>query len=192
MRQLADRAGVPVVVSPILFEAVQFALAVAEDSDGAFDPTIGADLEARGFNEEYRSGAAVHSGVAPDASVSYRDVVLDAEQRTITLRRPLLLDLGGVAKGLAVDLASRELAPLEHFAIDAGGDLFLSGHNAADEPWADWDSPSTRGRAAARHVAAHQLRRLHVRRLRAAKRATGIISSTRARDDRPARSRASP
>ncbi len=34
VRQLADRAGVPVVVSPILFEAVQFALAVAEDSEG--------------------------------------------------------------------------------------------------------------------------------------------------------------
>ena len=41
----------------------------------------GADLEARGFNEEYRTGASVHSGVAPDASVSYRDVVLDPEQR---------------------------------------------------------------------------------------------------------------
>ena len=67
--------------------------------------------------------------------MSYRDVLLDPEQRTITLRRPLLLDLGGVAKGLAVDLASRELAPLEDFAIDAGGDLFLSGHNAGDEPW---------------------------------------------------------
>lgn len=135
VRQLAERVGEPIVVSPILFEAVQFALAVAEESRGAFDPTIGADLEARGFNHEYRTGAEVRSGVAPDARVSYRDVVLDAEQRTITLRRPLLLDLGGVAKGLAVDLASRELAPLEDFAIDAGGDLFLSGHNAADEPW---------------------------------------------------------
>jgi thiamine biosynthesis lipoprotein len=135
VRQLAERVGVPVVVSPILFEAVQFALAVAEESGGAFDPTIGADLEARGFNREYRSGAEVHSGVAPDARVSYRDVVLDPGQRAITMRRPLLLDLGGVAKGLAVDLASRELAPLEDFAIDAGGDLFLSGHNASDEPW---------------------------------------------------------
>ena len=71
VRHLADRAGVPVVVSPILFEAVQFALAVAEASDGAFDPTIGADLEARGFNEEYRSGAAVHSGVAPRSFAAF-------------------------------------------------------------------------------------------------------------------------
>lgn len=136
VRQLVDRVGVPAAVSPILFEALQFAIAVAEDSGGAFDPTIGAELEARGFNEEYRSGAIVDSGLVPDATASYRDVVLDPEQRTVLLRRPLLIDLGGVAKGLAVDLAARELAPLEHFAIDAGGDLWLSGHNAQDEPWA--------------------------------------------------------
>ena len=134
--QLAQRVGVPVRVSPVLFEATQFAIAVADASGGAFDPTIGADLEAYGFNVEYRSGAVVSSGVMPDAGASYRDVLLDPEQRTLTLRRPLLLDLGGVAKGLAVDLAARELAPLEHFAIDAGGDLLLAGHNAADEPWA--------------------------------------------------------
>ncbi len=132
---LATRVGVPVTVSPLLFEAVSFALAVAEASGGAFDPTIGADLEARGFDREYRSGNRVQSGVVPDANTSYRDIVLDSERGAITLRRPLLLDLGAVAKGLAVDLASRELAPLEDFAIDAGGDLFLSGHNANDEPW---------------------------------------------------------
>jgi thiamine biosynthesis lipoprotein len=136
VRQLADRVDEPVVVSPILFEALRFSLAVAEESGGAFDPTIGADLEARGFNEEYRSGAIVMSGLVPDGRTSYRDVVLDPEHQTVRLRRPLLLDLGGVAKGLAVDLASRELAPLADFAIDAGGDLFLSGHNADDEPWA--------------------------------------------------------
>ena len=54
---------------------------------------------------------------------------------TVTLHRPLVLDLGGVAKGLAVDLAARELAPLQHFAIDAGGDLYLAGRNGVGAPW---------------------------------------------------------
>ena len=49
--------------------------------------------------------------------------------RTITLRRPLTLDLGAVAKGLAVDTAARELEPFRDFAIDAGGDLYLGGSN---------------------------------------------------------------
>ena len=34
--------GVPVPVSDILFEAVRFAVAVAEATGGAFDPTVGA------------------------------------------------------------------------------------------------------------------------------------------------------
>ncbi len=136
VRQLAERPGEAVDVSEVLFEAVRFALAVAEASDGAFDPTIGADLEARGFNREYRSGATIASGVSPDAATTFRDVHLDAARRTITIARPLVLDLGAVAKGLAVDLAARELSSFEHFAIDAGGDLALSGCNEHDEPWA--------------------------------------------------------
>jgi len=40
-----------------------------------------------------------------------------------------------VAKGLAIDMAARELQPLRHFAIDAGGDLYLAGRNARGEAW---------------------------------------------------------
>ena len=60
---------------------------------------------------------------------------LDPDRRTITLLRPLTLDLGAVAKGLAVDTAARELEPFKDFAIDAGGDLYLGGLNAQGEPW---------------------------------------------------------
>jgi thiamine biosynthesis lipoprotein len=34
-----------------------------------------------------------------------------------------------------VDVAARELEPFENFAVDAGGDLYLGGHNAEGEPW---------------------------------------------------------
>src|SRR5262249_32744131 len=54
---------------------------------------------------------------------------------TITLHRPLHLDLGAVAKGLAIDMAARELGPLGNFAINAGGDVFVSGLNAAHDTW---------------------------------------------------------
>ena len=135
VRQLSAQIGSPVTVSAILFEAVQFARAVAEDSGGAFDPTIGYRMEARGFNREYRSGRLVRTPLAPDDDASYQDIHLDPDQRTITLARPLVLDLGAVAKGLAVDLAARELQEFTNFAIDAGGDLYLGGCNAGGVPW---------------------------------------------------------
>jgi FAD:protein FMN transferase len=135
MMQLTTQIGVPVRVSTLLYEAVQFALAVAEESAGAFDPTVGYAMETRGFNREHRSGQKIETAIDVGASVSYRDVRLDPDNMTITLLRPLILDLGAVAKGLAVDLAARELQPFANFAIDAGGDLYLGGHNPEGEPW---------------------------------------------------------
>ena len=135
LMQLTARAGVPVPASAILYEAVRFALMVAEESGGAFDPTVGHRMEARGFNREHRTGEIVRTAIAPDDDVSYRDVQLDPDRRTITLLRPLTLDLGAVAKGLAVDTAARELEPFQDFAIDAGGDLYLGGLNPQGAPW---------------------------------------------------------
>jgi thiamine biosynthesis lipoprotein len=135
LRQLIAHVGVPVPVSTMLFEAVQFALAVAADSGGAFDPTVGASMEARGFTREYRTGEAVRTAGDVPADVTYRDVQVDADRRTVTLLRPLVLDLGAVAKGLAIDMAARELQAFRDYAIDAGGDLYLAGHNPAGEPW---------------------------------------------------------
>lgn len=133
--QLATKVGVPVPVSAILFESVQFGLAVAEESGGAFDPTVGYAMETRGFNREYCTGQTIRTALESAGAVSYRDVRLDSDRKTITLLRPLILDLGAVAKGLAIDLAARELRQFENFAIDAGGDLYLGGCSPNGGPW---------------------------------------------------------
>jgi len=111
LMQLTAHAGSPVQASAILFEAVRMALLVAEETGGAFDPTAGR------------------------APATWRDVELDVAQRTIRLLRPLSLDLGAVAKGLAIDTAARELHAFTDFGIDAGGDLYLGGCNPHGAPW---------------------------------------------------------
>jgi thiamine biosynthesis lipoprotein len=133
--RLSQRVGVAVPVSNALLQSVWFALAVAEETDGAFDPTVGRRMAARGFDKDYRTGARADVTVEASEGATYRDVTVDIANRTITLHRPLLLDLGAVAKGLAIDMAARELAPFENFAIDAGGDLYFGGHNRNGEPW---------------------------------------------------------
>jgi FAD:protein FMN transferase len=113
LMQLTSRVGEPVPASTILYETVKLALKVAEESDGAFDPTV----------------------TDSNSDVSFRDVHLDEDRRTIALLRPLSLDLGAVAKGLAVDTAARELHPFTDFVVDAGGDLYLGGCNSRGDPW---------------------------------------------------------
>ena len=135
LRCLCATRGVDVEVSPMLFEAIRFAVAVAEETHGAFDPTVGARMEARGFHRDYRDGALVRSGVRDEERVSYRDVVLNESARSVRLERALVLDLGAVAKGLAIDMAVQELRPLANFVVDAGGDVYCGGHNATEQPW---------------------------------------------------------
>ncbi len=48
---------------------------------------------------------------------------------------PLILDLGAVAKGFAIDLAARELDVFADFAVEAGGDMYVKGRNAMGAPW---------------------------------------------------------
>ncbi len=135
LMRLSASVGVPVPVSPVLFEAVGFALAVSRETEGAFDPAVGQAMQARGYNREYRTGAPLVAEAEADAGVSYRDIHLDPESRSVTLRRSLTLDLGAVAKGFALDMAARELQAFEDFAIDAGGDLYLRGSNPNGRPW---------------------------------------------------------
>jgi thiamine biosynthesis lipoprotein len=133
LRQVVARVGEPVPVSPLLFEAVQFALALADLTRGAFDPTVGAAMESAGFDRHYVTDQ--RTAAAPGGAATYRDVDLDPHRRTIALRRPLVLDLGAVAKGLAIDLAARELAPFGDFCLEAGGDLFAGGRNERGQRW---------------------------------------------------------
>lgn len=132
LSRLVGQVNEPVKVSPLLFEAVRFAVAIARGSDGAFDPTVGARLESLGFDRHHATGDRVQTA-AVTGTVS--DVELDEIAKTITLHRPVLLDLGGVAKGLAIDLACQELAPLGNFVVDAGGDGFFGGFNAEGRAW---------------------------------------------------------
>lgn len=82
--------------------------------------------------------AFIDASDASDASVdcaTYRDVELDHEAQSVRLHKPLLLDLGAVAKGLAVDLALHELKSFPGVLVNAGGDIAALGQNACRKPW---------------------------------------------------------
>jgi len=135
LMQLSATVGQSVAVSPLLYQALDFALAVAAASGGAFDPTVGAAMLAAGFDRNYLTGLQVARGAGMPGAASYCDVQMEPRGRLVTLLRPLTLDLGAVAKGLAVDLAGCELQRFEGFAINAGGDILTGGANASGEPW---------------------------------------------------------
>ena len=122
--QFTARIGVPVPASAILYEAVQFALAVAEESGGAFDPTIGYSMEMRGFNREYSTGRIVQTALEPGKAGQLSGRPPGSRSEDDHARSPADPRSGAVAKGLAIDMAAHELKAFEDYAIDAGGDLY--------------------------------------------------------------------
>jgi thiamine biosynthesis lipoprotein len=137
VRLVQAPVGSVVPVSVILFKALNFAYEVADWTDGRFDPTVAARMEELGFVQHYLTGAVLHTQDGADPNASYRDIQLDPARQTVQLQRPLRLDLGAVAKGMAVDLAVKELAAFnfDGYVVDAGGDIYAAGLNEQGLPW---------------------------------------------------------
>jgi len=137
VRLMKQPAGQAVPVSPILFQSLQFALEVAKLTEGRFDPVVGARMEALGFTRHYVTQETLAWDEEASPESSYRDIELNAHNQTVCLKRALHLDLGAVAKGLAVDLASKQLAAygFAGFVVDAGGDVYVSGRDLGEAPW---------------------------------------------------------
>jgi len=131
LSRLNARAGQPVAVSRLLLRVAGVAVEAARATDGAFDPTLGSQQVRigydRSFDEMPRVGRATQTPATPGGA--WRDVVLDAASRTITMPKRCALDLGGIAKGMAVDATIDLLGTrgVEGALVSAGGDLAVCG-----------------------------------------------------------------
>ncbi len=100
----------PTVVSPSTFRVIAAAVRLAEDSEGAFDPTVGPLVRLWGFYRGDGSVPTPEEVVNTRARVGFRHIRLDASRRAVRFEQAdLELDLGGLAKGYAVDRAMTRL-----------------------------------------------------------------------------------
>ncbi|GAB3345222.1 FAD:protein FMN transferase [Lysobacter tyrosinilyticus] len=105
-----------------LWRVLRAALALARASNGRFDPSIAAHLVRSGHLPE-----PLHAPT-PDPHATWHDIEL-LPQRQVRFRRALWLDLGGIAKGYAVDRAVAVLRAhgAQVGVVNAGGDLRVFG-----------------------------------------------------------------
>jgi len=101
-----EAASHPVVVEPGLFHLLEISVHRSEETDGAFDITVGPLMKSWGF---FRGRGRLPTGAEISQvlkRVGYQHLKLDAEHRTIRFDEPGIdIDLGGIAKGYAVDRA---------------------------------------------------------------------------------------
>lgn len=133
-------AGIkPVKVSEETLGILERSKAYAEKYKGIFDVTIGPLSNLWGFSSD-------REVVLPEDSViqrlkklvNFQDMLIDEKDTMVFLKKKgMSIDLGGIAKGYAVDRGSAELKSkgITNFILNAGGDIYVSGTKDKDEQW---------------------------------------------------------
>jgi hypothetical protein len=132
------------------------ALDVADKSDGAFDPAMGALVDLWGFGppgprEDLPSNAEIAAARAASGRIH-----IEQDDRRARRTAPVALDFSGIAKGHGVDRVAEMLRSMElhDFLVEVGGELRGAGIKPDGQPWwVDLEAPP--GSRAARPVGRH-------------------------------------
>ncbi len=136
LSRVNDRAALePVTVDRELFDVIRASLEFSRLTDGAFDVTYASVGYLYDFRARQRPTEAQIAAALP--GVNWRHVQLDPAALTVRFQRPgMRIDLGGIAKGYAVDRAIGLLRArgVEHAVVSAGGDSRIIGDRFG-RPW---------------------------------------------------------
>lgn len=132
-------AGVaPAPVPPDLRALLHRAIDIGDMTGGAFDVTWAALWGLWDFNAE-APRPPTDDAIAPRLElIDYRLVRIDDHEGTVFLPRPgMLLGLGGIAKGYALDRAAEALRRegIRSFLLSAGGQVLVGEPRAGLRPW---------------------------------------------------------
>ena len=130
-----DAAKAPVKVDPELAGLIARALEFSELSDGAFDITYASVGYLYDYRERKHPTEAEIQAALP--AVNWRHLVVDREASTVRFLEPgVRIDLGGIAKGHAVDssIAILEARGIRNATVTAGGDSRILGDRRG-RPW---------------------------------------------------------
>jgi FAD:protein FMN transferase len=136
LSQINARASAgPVKVAPELSALITRALAFSELTDGAFDITYASVGYLYDYRARERPSDAELAARLP--AVDWRHVVVDPAASTVRFTQEgVRIDLGGIAKGYAVDRGIEILADrgIRHGTVTAGGDTRILGDRIG-RPW---------------------------------------------------------
>ncbi len=134
-----NQAGISesIPVSGELLEVLHISGMIFEQSNGAFDVTVGPLVNLWGF------GPAPSQDVVPsdEAIATAMDrtgfELLKVGNGTLAKEADVYVDLSAIAKGYAVDQLAKilEAEKITNYLVEVGGELRASGHNDRNTPW---------------------------------------------------------
>ena len=130
--------GIPIKVSPILFELIYIANKAYKDADGSFDITVGPLSRlwrSARRSQQFPTHAAINEA---RKRIGSNKIQIDSGAQTITFLHPnMQLDMGAIAKGYAADkvLALLQSHGITTALVDAGGDMVAFGMPPQKKGW---------------------------------------------------------
>ncbi len=145
------------ILPPEFARVIGCAVRIARESDGAYDPTMGALVDLWGFGPGGPQPAPPPADAVARhlAACGWRHLDFDATARRLRRHGAAPLDLCGIAKGFAVDLAMEVLREhgLHHALVEIGGELLGRGVKPDGSPWwVEIDGPAATSSAATQPV----------------------------------------
>ncbi|WP_290652450.1 FAD:protein FMN transferase [Aquisalimonas sp.] len=131
--------GESITLPPDFTVVLLAAKELAEQTDGAYDPTVGPLVNVWGFGPDGpRSEAPAEDAIeAARARVGWQQLALDRDTRALTQPGGVYLDLSSIAKGYAADLIAERLETrgITAYLVDIGGDMRVRGRKPDGERW---------------------------------------------------------
>lgn len=120
-----------VAVGPETLEVIRKSLWIGKESGGVFDISFEAMKGLWKFDEGAEDKIPSKEAIEEARKlIDYRQITVDEKAHTVKLEKAgMRINLGGIAKGYAIDAAARALRAegIQAFFAQAGGDLYVSG-----------------------------------------------------------------
>jgi thiamine biosynthesis lipoprotein len=125
-----------VKVSPETMEVIKKAQEISELSEGGFDITADALTELWRGARKKKIPPSIEEVKEKLGLVNFKNIEMDQEGKVFLKKKGMAIDLGGIAKGYAVDRAFELLKSLgyKNLIVNAGGDLRVGG-TKNKQPW---------------------------------------------------------
>lgn len=139
--------GKPIAVSDDLLKVLTLAQGVSEQTDGAFDCTVGPVVKLWRTARKSKQLPKPEDLKAAKELVGYKMLTLDAKAKTATLSKASMrIDLGGIGKGFAADEAMAVLKSkgIKSALIAASGDITVSDAPPDKDAWVVDIAPLTK------------------------------------------------
>jgi thiamine biosynthesis lipoprotein len=125
----------PVVISDEMFELIDKSVKISELTKGAFDITFASVGYLYNYKQNERPNEAMIASLLD--AINYKHIKLNTENKTVAFtHEKVKIDLGGIAKGHAVDnsISLLQRMGIMHGLVTAGGDTRLIGDRRG-KPW---------------------------------------------------------